>query len=288
MQTLNPKSSTDQAMADTIVEIKDLRKIYQDQRSLFGKSAPDLVAIDGVSLDIKKGQVFGLVGASGSGKTTIGRLILKLENIDGGIIKFQGKNISRLKGSELKAFRRKVQLIPQDPYQSLNPYMSVFDTVAEPLIIHNAGDSKTRREKVAHALTTAGLTPADDFFFRYPHQLSGGQRQRAAIARAMVLGPEFIIADEPTSMLDATISFTIFQLLADISRQKDVTLLFITHDLAAARFLCDRIAVIYKGKIVETGIAKDLITNPQSDYTKALINAQPKFSFIKKKGGQYI
>lgn len=283
MQTIDTGKKAPGAADIPIIEITGLKKVYRDDRSLFTRAAPALTAIDGVSLEIEKGEVFGLVGASGSGKTTIGRLILKLENIDEGFIRFQGKDISRLKGRELKKFRRKVQLIPQDPYQSLNPYMSVFDAVAEPLIIHNEGDSHARREKAARALKAAGLTPAEDFFARYPHQLSGGQRQRAAIARAMVLSPEFVIADEPTSMLDATISFTIFQLLADISRQQDVTLLFITHDLAAARFLCDRIAVIYKGKIVETGTAEDLITNPGSDYTKALINAQPGFTFVKQK-----
>jgi len=268
--------------AEPMVQIQGIKKTYSEDRSLFAGSAPALTAIDGVSLCIEKGEVFGLVGASGSGKTTLGRLLLKLEEIDAGQIRFQGKDISGLKGAALKDFRRRVQLIPQDPYQSLNPYMSIFDTVAEPLIIHGIRSSEARRQKAAQALDAAGLSPAADFFPSYPHQLSGGQRQRAAIARAMVLSPEFVIADEPTSMLDATISYTIFKLLADLRKTQGVTLLFITHDLAAARFLCDRIAVIYKGQIVESGPSEQVINNPGSDYTRALIKAQPRFSFVEQ------
>jgi peptide/nickel transport system ATP-binding protein len=279
-----PVKKESAAMPDTpaepMVQIQGIKKTYSEDRSLFAGSAPALTAIDGVSLCIEKGEVFGLVGASGSGKTTLGRLLLKLEEIDAGQIRFQGKDISGLKGAALKDFRRRVQLIPQDPYQSLNPYMSIFDTVAEPLIIHGIRSSEARRQKTAQALDAAGLSPAADFFPSYPHQLSGGQRQRAAIARAMVLSPEFVIADEPTSMLDDTISFTIFKLLADLRKTQGVTLLFITHDLAAARFLCDRIAVIYKGQIVESGLSEQVINNPGSDYTRALIKAQPRFSFV--------
>lgn len=267
---------------DKIFEIRGAEKSYREQRNLFAKSGRVLKALNGVSLDIRKGEIFGLVGASGSGKTTLGRLMLRLEPMDSGSIRFKEEEIGKLRGAALKSFRRKVQLIPQDPYQSLNPYMSVYDFVAEPLIIHGIGKAAAdRKELVEESLKAAGLTPAADYFTRYPHQLSGGQRQRAAIARAMVLSPEFVIADEPTSMLDATISFTIFKLLAEISRTREVTLLFITHDLAAARFLCDRIAVIYQGEIVETGPADSVISNPRSDYTRTLIEAQPGFSFVK-------
>ncbi len=264
-----------------ILEIEQVVKTYHDERSLFKRQAARITALNGVSLTIQKGEVFGLVGASGSGKTTLGRLVLKLEPYDSGAIRFQGEATRTLKGNALKAFRRKVQLIPQDPYQSLNPYLSVFDTVAEPLIIHKIGNSQSRKAAAADCLAAAGLTPPEDYFQRYPHQLSGGERQRAAIARAMVLEPEFVIADEPTSMLDASISFTIFQLLAKIQKTRAVTFLFITHDLAAARFLCDRIAVIYQGEIVETGTSETVIQNPQSDYTRALIRAQPRFAFVK-------
>jgi len=264
-----------------ILDVEQVVKRYRDERSLFRHGADWITALNGVNLTIQKGEVFGLVGASGSGKTTLGRLALKLEPYDSGSIRFQGVATRTLKGKELKAFRRKVQLIPQDPYQSLNPYLSVYDTVAEPLIIHNIGDSQTQKTIVKDCLAAAGLVPPSAYFQRYPHQLSGGERQRAAIARAMVLEPEFVIADEPTSMLDASISFTIFKLLAKIQKARSVTFLFITHDLAAARFLCDRIAVIYQGEIVETGSSEAVIQNPQSDYTRALIRAQPRFSFVK-------
>ncbi len=249
---------------------------------MFGKSQAGVTALDNVSLQVKRGEVFGLVGGSGSGKTTLGRLVLKLEALDSGEIWFDNKELKNLKGSEFKAFRRKIQMIPQDPYQSLNPYFSIYDCVAEPLVIHSIGNDKTRRDLVAESLEAAGLSPAADFFPRYPHQLSGGQRQRSAIARAMVLDPEFIIADEPTSMLDASISFSIFRLLSKIKRDRNVTFLFITHDLAAARIFCDRIAVIHQGRIIETGPTQEIIANPQQEYTKSLLAAQPRFSFAPK------
>ena len=267
---------------DPILTVEDLTKNYRSDRSLIKRSAVKLTAVNRISLEIERGEFFGLVGASGSGKTTLGRLILKLEEFDTGSIRFDDVEIHGLKGAALKGFRRKIQLIPQDPYQSLNPYLSVYDTIAEPLIIHRLGNPKERKERIRDSLEAAGLSPADDFFPRYPHQLSGGQRQRAAIARAMVLNPEFVVADEPTSMLDASISFTIFKLLSEIRKQKKVTFLFITHDLAAARFLCNRIAVIYQGEIVESGPTLEIIENPQTEYTKSLIQAQPSFSFAKK------
>lgn len=262
-----------------ILEIKNVVKQYRSKAFLFGKPDAGVTAVDGVSFSVEKGEVFGLVGGSGSGKTTLGRLTLKLEDFDTGEIRFDGMSISDLKGPALKAFRRKIQLIPQDPYQSLNPYFSVYDSIAEPLVIHGIGDDEARGDLVKQALEMSGLAPAASYSSRYPHQLSGGQRQRAAIARAMILDPAFVIADEPTSMLDASISFSIFKLLSKIKREKNVAFLFITHDLAAARFFCDRIAVIHKGRIVETGPTKDVIENPKDDYTKTLINAQPRFSY---------
>ncbi len=265
-----------------ILQVEDLLKSYRTDRSLIKRSSVKLTAVNRISLEIERGEFFGLVGASGSGKTTLGRLILKLESFDAGSIRFNDLEIHGLKGSKLKAFRRQIQLIPQDPYQSLNPYLSVFDTIAEPLIIHRIGNPRERKTLARDALEAAGLSPADDFFPRYPHQLSGGQRQRAAIARAMVLKPEFVVADEPTSMLDASISFTIFKLLSEIQKHKNVTFLFITHDLAAARFLCNRIAVIYQGEIVESGPTLDVIEHPKTEYTRSLIQAQPSFSFAQK------
>ena len=168
-------------------------------------------------------------------------------------------------------------MIFQDPYQSLNPQLSVFDTVAEPLVIHGAGDLRTRWKTVCETLEFAGLTPPEDFLNRYPHQLSGGQRQRVAIARAMVLKPAFIVADEPTSMLDASISFQIFNILLEVRKKLGVAILFITHSITAARYLCDRITVIYQGRLMETGPADQVIDTPLHPYTKALIDAQPGF-----------
>ncbi|MBR9980837.1 MAG: ABC transporter ATP-binding protein [Desulfatitalea sp.] len=268
----------------TILKIENVAKTYQSSHYLFGRADKGVTAVNDVSINVKKGEVFGLVGGSGSGKTTLARLVLKLERFDSGRIHFEDMDVATLKGPALKAFRRRIQMIPQDPYQSLNPYFSIYETIAEPLVIHGIGDDKTRKQLVENALTVSGLLPASDYFARYPHQLSGGQRQRAAIARAMVLDPHFIIADEPTSMLDASISIAIFRLLYKIKRQKNVTFLFITHDLAAARFFCDRIAVIHHGRIVETGPTCDIIDNPQTAYTQALIAAQPRFVYLKKTG----
>ncbi|HID06031.1 MAG TPA: ATP-binding cassette domain-containing protein, partial [Armatimonadetes bacterium] len=176
-----------------------------------------------------------------------------------------------------KGFRQKVQMIFQDPYQSLNPQVSIFDAVCEPLVIHRIGDSTSRREMVGEMLAMVGLSPPEDFLARYPHQLSGGQRQRVAIARAMILRPTIVVADEPTSMLDASISAQIFNILLDMREKFQVTILFITHSLAAARYLCDRLGVIYKGSLMELGPSDLIISDPRHPYTQALIDALPKF-----------
>ena len=260
-----------------IVQLENISKTYRTRASFLTGAYQKVVALNRVSFEIFKGEIFGLVGESGSGKTTTGRLIVKLETPDSGKLSLDGNDITEIKGRTLKDFRRKVQMIFQDPYQSLNPYLSVYDSVSEPLIVHNVGDSKTRRDRVRESLNAVGLSPPADFFYRYPHQMSGGQRQRVAIARAMVLKPEFVVADEPTSMLDASIAIHIFNILSEIREKFNVTFLFITHSLAAARYLCDRIAVIYKGEMVETGPAEDIIQNPQHPYTQALIRAHPRF-----------
>ena len=274
------KAQRHQEMKDMNNDILKLEQIYKVFKSggSFWESAPqEVVALNGVSLNIRKGEIFGLVGESGSGKTTTGRLIVKLEEPDDGKLLLDGKDISKIKGKALKDFRRKVQMIFQDPYQSLNPYLSVYDTVAEPLIVHNVGNTADRKDTVREILQAVGLAPPDDFFYRYPHQLSGGQRQRVAIARAMILKPEFVVADEPTSMLDAPISVQIFNILSEIREKMNVTFLFITHSLAAARYLCDRIAVIYRGELVEVGPTEEIIQNPTHPYTRALIEAHPRF-----------
>jgi oligopeptide/dipeptide ABC transporter ATP-binding protein len=260
-----------------VLEIKDVSKIYKAKSGFFAGSGKDVVALDRISLEINKGEIFGLVGESGSGKTTAGRLIVSLEETDSGEILLDGTSVTGLKGKRLKKFRRKAQMIFQDPYQSLNPQRSILDTVAEPLIIHRLGHANSRKDRVREALRSVGLAPPDDFLYRYPHRLSGGQRQRVAIARAMVLDPEFVIADEPTSMLDASISAQIFNILLKMRNDLGVTQLFITHSLAAARYLCDRIAVLYHGRLMELGPSDQVIQNPSHPYTKALIDALPKF-----------
>jgi peptide/nickel transport system ATP-binding protein len=260
-----------------IVQLEHISKTFRTRASLFKRDQQEIIALKRVSLNIYRGEIFGLVGESGSGKTTTGRLIVKLEEPDHGKLLFDGNDITKIKGKALKNFRRKVQMIFQDPYQALNPYLSVYDSISEPLVVHNVGNSETRKDVVRQSLNAVGLSPPEDFFYRYPHQMSGGQRQRIAIARAMVLKPEFVVADEPTSMLDASIAIHIFNILSEIQKTLNVTFLFITHSLAAARYLCNRIAVIYKGELVEIGSAENIIQNPGHPYTRALIKAHPKF-----------
>ncbi|SMC90428.1 peptide/nickel transport system ATP-binding protein [Desulfocicer vacuolatum DSM 3385] len=262
---------------NAIIELADISKIYYQKSQLFHTGAGDVVALKDINLTINKGEIFGLVGQSGSGKTTAGRLLVKLENPTRGEIYLKGAPVSGLKGRELKEYRKQVQMIFQDPYQSLNPHLSIAETVMEPLIVHGAGTRESRRQKVLDTLETTGLVPATDFYDRYPHRLSGGQRQRVAIARAIVLEPEFIVADEPSSMLDATIAIQLFQVLLNIRERLGMTFLFITHNLAAAKYLCDRIAVIQNGVIVETGHTRDVIDHPSHPYTKTLIASQPSF-----------
>jgi oligopeptide/dipeptide ABC transporter ATP-binding protein len=260
-----------------ILELQDVTKIYKTKSSFFGESGKQITALNRISLKINPGEVFGLVGESGSGKTTVGRLIVKLEEAHSGRVFFNGTDITYLKGRALKAFRLKVQMIFQDPYQSLNPQRSIYDTVAEPLVIHGIGDARSREDLVWDALKAVGLSPPGDYVLRYPHQLSGGQRQRVAIARVMALNPDFVVADEPTSMLDASISAQIFNILLDMQKRLSATLLFITHSLAAARYLCDRIAVIYRGYVMEVGLAEEVIQHPRHPYTQALLDALPRF-----------
>ena len=264
-------------MVDSIITLEKVTKTYRSKKSLLKGANQTVVALNDVSLDIARGDIFGLVGQSGSGKTTTGRLIVKLESPTSGRLMLEGQEVTALRGKQMTEYRRKVQMIFQDPYQSLNPYFSIFDTVAEPLDIHGAGNRSEKEKTVFDALKSVGLSPPEDFFHRYPHELSGGQRQRVAIARAVILKPEFVVADEPTSMLDASISIQIFSILQNLQKKMGVTFLFITHSLAAAWYLCNRIAVIYKGEIVEAGSAEDVIRNPRHEYTRELIQAQPKF-----------
>ncbi len=260
-----------------IVEFQGITKRYKTKQSLFGRGTKEVTALEDLDLGICRGEIFGLVGESGSGKTTAGRLLVKLEDPTEGSLVVEGTDINQLKGRALREFRRKVQMIFQDPYQSLNPQVSIFEAVCEPLVIHGIGTPDTRVDMVSEMLSLVGLSPPEDFFHRFPHQLSGGQRQRVAIARAMILRPSLLVADEPTSMLDASISAQIFNILLEMRERFGVTILFITHSLAAARYLCDRLGVIYKGRLMELGPSGTLISGPRHPYTQALIDALPKF-----------
>ena len=258
-----------------LIEMKGVTKEYSPRKRFFSKSQNKVLALNSIDFSIENGEIFGLVGQSGSGKTTCGRLLVRLEEPTSGSICLNGEPINKLKGIGLKTYRSKVQMIFQDPYQSLNPHLSIAETILEPLVVNGLGNAATRREKVLHNLEIVGLSPADDFYDRYPHELSGGQRQRVAIARALIVGPSFVVADEPTSMLDVSIRTGIMNLMTDLAGQLGVSYLYITHDLAVARYMCDRIAVMYLGKIVEMAETEELLRKPQHPYTRALLSAVP-------------
>jgi len=264
---------------DVVLQVKDLVKwfpvrlgflsTFLSRRQLFVR------AVDRISFDVKKREIFGLAGESGSGKTTTGRLLLRLIEPTSGNIVFQDRDITKIPDPELKPIRRKLQMIFQDPYESLNPRMTVNDIVSEPLRVQGLGSQSETEDKVLRALEDVELIPPKEFQFRYPHELSGGQRQRVAVARAFVLNPEFIVADEPVSMLDVSIRAEILNLMLSLREKFGASFVYITHDLALARHLCDRIAIMYLGKIVERGKVEKIVYEPLHPYTKALISAVP-------------
>jgi len=264
-----------------LVKVKDLHKHFEVSGSFFSGAKNFLHAVDGVNFEILPGKSLGLVGESGCGKTTTGKLLTKLHEPTSGhmyiLDKASGEHIdlAALKGKALKPFRRNVQMIFQDPYESMNPRRTIYDTVAEPLGVQNIGTIPEREERVAEMLSLVGLVPPDSFLFRYPHELSGGQRQRIAIARALIINPTFIVADEPTSMLDTSIRIGVMQLMRELADSFDVSYLYITHDLAVARYMCQEIAVMYTGKIVEQTESEELLSHPIHPYARALISAVP-------------
>ncbi len=264
---------------DVLVRVENLSKLFPVGQGVFRKADTFIHAVSELNLEIKRGESVGLVGESGCGKTTTGKLLTRLVDPTSGNIRLltdEGEvDIAHLRGNDMKIFRRRVQMIFQDPYESMNPRLTIYDTVAEPLDVQGIGTIAEREARVADLLETVGLTPASSFLFRYPHELSGGQRQRVAIARALVINPDFVVADEPTSMLDVSVRTGVMHLMQELAERFGVTYLYITHDLAVARYMCDRIAVMYLGKIVEIGETEELLHNPKHPYTKALLSAVP-------------
>ena len=266
--------------AGPLLEVKGLITRYPVPRGMVGAVArrPKLQvhAVEGIDFTVASGEMVALVGESGCGKTTTAQTVMRMVDQTAGEILFRGRDIAQMSPKQLRPIRREMQIIFQDPYESLDPRFRVHDTVMEPLLIHGIGsDGKDRDERVLHALERAGLTPPDLFADRFPHELSGGQRQRVAIAAALVLEPHMLIADEPVSMLDVSVRAGILSLLDEL-RKGGLGILMITHDLSTAAHFADRIAVMYLGRIVEEGPAKEVVRNPRHPYTKALMSVVPK------------
>ncbi|NHN32844.1 ABC transporter ATP-binding protein [Paenibacillus agricola] len=257
----------------TLLEVKGLKKYFPIHKGGFGKPQSFVKAVDEVSFDIQVGETLGIVGESGCGKSTTGRTILHLTDPTGGVVMFQGQNLSTLKGKELRAMRRHMQIVFQDPYSSLNPRMTIGDTLEEPLKLHGIATGAECRDRVKDILEVVGLS--NYHYHRYPHEFSGGQRQRIGIARALITNPKLIVADEPVSALDVSIQSQILNLLRDLQDQFKLTYMFISHDLSVVRHISDRIAVMYLGRIVELSTKHALYDNPLHPYTQALLSAVP-------------
>jgi oligopeptide transport system ATP-binding protein len=257
-----------------LLEVQDLQKHFPIKEGLLvDRTVGYVKAVDGVSFDINEGETLGLVGESGSGKSTTGYCILQLIRPTGGSIRFMGRELTEMKGEDLRRVRREMQIVFQDPYASLDPRMTVGDIVSEPLVVHRVGGRRARRETVRRLLEVVGFNP--EFTNRYPHEFSGGQRQRIGIARALALNPRLIVCDEPVSALDVSIQAQILNLLKDLQQEFGLTYLFIAHDLAVVRAMSDRIAVMNQGRLVEMGPADQVYSRPKEEYTQALLAAVP-------------
>ena len=263
-----------------MIRVRDLKTYFSLRGSfverLLGREAGRVRAVDGVSFELNRGEVFGLIGESGSGKTTLGRTILKLVEPTSGSITFEGRELVGLSERQFRPLRQRMQMVFQDPHASLNPAMDLLHAVGHPAVIHGmVKDAESARDLVAKALTKVGLVPIEQFLGKYPSDLSGGQKQRAVLARAILLGPDLLIADEPVSMLDMSVRAKILKLMLDLRRELDLTYLYITHDLATAKYFCDRIAIMYLGKIVESGPTDKIFADPRHPYTVSLLKAIP-------------
>tara|TARA_Y100000996_G_C22508349_1_gene637366 strand:+ start:360 stop:1319 length:960 start_codon:yes stop_codon:yes gene_type:complete len=268
-------------MSQNILEVRNLVKHFEVSNSVFSRNKKIVKAVDGISFDIKAGETLGLVGQSGCGKTTTARSLCLLDPKTSGSVNFYNpdtksmESIDKIDEDGIRVFRRNMQMIFQDPYESLNPRWTIKDIIKEPLDIHNIGSFSEREDAVVEILRTVGLTPPENYMSRYPHEISGGQRQRVSIARTLVMKPKFVVCDEPTSMLDVSIRISIMDLMLNLAKELDVSYLYITHDLAVARYMCNRIAVMFNGKIVEIAETEELLNNPIHPYTKRLISSIP-------------
>jgi len=261
-----------------LVRVSDLAVHFPVRRGVAARKQV-VRAVDGVSLEVAGGETVGLVGESGSGKTTLGRAMLRLVEPTGGTVEFQGRDITRLGERELRPLRRHMQPVFQDPHAALNPAMTIGDAVAHPLLIQGlAANREAARGRAAAMLERVGITPAGTFLDRYPEDLSGGQKQRVVLARALITGPSLVVADEPVAMLDMSVRALVLDLMAGLRHELGLTYVFITHDLATARLLCDRVAVMYLGKIVELGPAAEVLHHPRHPYTRALLDAVPRIA----------
>ena len=259
-----------------LIEVSDLKKWFYPKQSLIARKKNPLRAVDGVSFSIKKGSSIGIAGESGCGKTTTGKLLLKLYEATEGSFKFDGVELNdHLSREQMRSFRRKAQLMFQNPFEALNPRYTIYKSLEEPLIIHDYGTKEERKSRIMEMLEQVHLTPVDSYLYKFPHQLSGGQLQRVVLARSLIVNPLFLVADEPVSMLDVSVRAGVLNLMRDITEKMQLTTVYISHDLSLIKYLCDETVIMYLGSIVEKGPTEEILMKPKHPYTKALISAVP-------------